>query len=353
VKEAFAEFDVPLIKDGFVDSLNFNAAGRVTDYSTSGTVTTWKLGLTSQINSDIRVRGTYSRDIRAPNLNELFSQGISTQAQVRDPRTGNFVTVFSVVGGNPALQPEIAKTLALGMVLTPSFLNRFNLSVDYYNISLSGAIQTVSIAQIEARCLAGEQLFCDQYIYGGPGGILSEVRRVPLNLSGLKTSGIDVQMDWQVPLLTGTLALRARQLHTHRPPGTAGRSQQLRRFAWPRLAGHRLPAGARHLQRHLQQRAVFGHGAKPVHRRGQAERGLGADRCGRQRYPGHRLHRSARLLPDYRHAHRLRHGGQSDQQGTADRGGRTGARFFGNLFCTSPQRHSRCDRPRLSHRRAC
>lgn len=209
VKEAFAEFDIPLIKDGFVDSLNFNAAGRVTDYSTSGTVTTWKLGLTSQLNNDIRVRGTYSRDIRAPNLNELFSQGISTQAQVRDPRTGNFVTVFSVVGGNPALQPEIAKTLALGMVLTPSFLNRFNLSVDYYNISLSGAIATVSIAQIEARCLAGEQLFCDQYIYGGPGGILSEVRRVPLNLSSVKTSGIDVQMDWQVPFLTGNLALRA------------------------------------------------------------------------------------------------------------------------------------------------
>ncbi len=209
VKEAFAEIDVPLIKDGFVKSLNFNAAGRVTDYSTSGTVTTWKLGLTSQVNDDIRLRGTYSRDIRAPNLNELFSQGISTQAQVRDPRTGNFVTVFSVVGGNTALAPEIAKTLALGMVLTPSWLNRFNLSVDYYNISLSGAIATVSIAQIEARCLAGEQLFCDQYIYGGAGGTLSEVRRVPLNLSSLKTSGIDVQMDWQVPLFTGTLALRA------------------------------------------------------------------------------------------------------------------------------------------------
>jgi outer membrane receptor protein involved in Fe transport len=210
VKEAFVEVDVPLVKDGFIDSLNFNAAGRFTDYSTSGSVSTWKLGLNGQINSDIRLRGTYSRDIRAPNLNELFSQGISTQAQVRDPQAGgNLVTVFSVVAGNPDLRPEIAKTLALGLVLTPSWLNRFNLSVDYYNISLSGAIQTVSIAQIESRCLAGEQLFCDQYIYDGPGGALSEVRRVPLNLSSLKTSGIDVQADWQTPLFAGTLALRA------------------------------------------------------------------------------------------------------------------------------------------------
>jgi hypothetical protein len=52
---------VPIIKDGFVQSLNFNAAGRVTDYSTSGRVETWKMGAISDINDSIRVRGTVSR----------------------------------------------------------------------------------------------------------------------------------------------------------------------------------------------------------------------------------------------------------------------------------------------------
>jgi outer membrane receptor protein involved in Fe transport len=58
--------NAPILKDNFVQSLDFNAAGRFTDYSTSGQVQTWKLGLTSQINDDIRVRASWSADIRAP-----------------------------------------------------------------------------------------------------------------------------------------------------------------------------------------------------------------------------------------------------------------------------------------------
>ncbi len=211
VKEGFAEFGVPFIRDGFVQSLDLNAAARVTNYSTSGTVTTWKIGATSDLNDQIRVRATYSRDIRAPNLNELFSAGISTQSQQRDPRAGAsspLVTVFSVVSGNPDLNPEVAKTFSAGVVLRPSFINRFNLSIDYYNIALSGAIETVGATQIEARCIAGEQLFCASYVYNGPGGTFSEFRRVPLNLSSRKTSGLDFQADWSAPLFTGTLQMR-------------------------------------------------------------------------------------------------------------------------------------------------
>ncbi len=211
VKEGFVEIDVPIIKDGFVDSLNLNGAMRLTDYSTSGTVTTWKVGVTTDLNDAIRLRATYSRDIRAPNLNELFSAGISTQAQVRDPRAGAgspLVTVFSVVQGNPDLDPEIAKTFAAGVVLRPAFLNRFSLSIDYYNIALSGAIETVGVAQIEQRCLAGEAIFCNLYVYNGPGGTLSELRRAPLNLASRKTSGLDFQADWTVPLFTGNLQFR-------------------------------------------------------------------------------------------------------------------------------------------------
>ncbi|HUO02451.1 MAG TPA: TonB-dependent receptor plug domain-containing protein, partial [Rhizomicrobium sp.] len=66
VTEGFAEIDVPLLKDDLVDNLDFNAAGRLTSYSTSGLVETWKLGLTSKVNDDLRLRATWSLDIRAP-----------------------------------------------------------------------------------------------------------------------------------------------------------------------------------------------------------------------------------------------------------------------------------------------
>src|SRR3546814_8574883 len=76
VKEFFGEVLVPLLRDSALGrSLDLNAAVRRTDYSTSGPVTTWKAGLTWDITDDLRLRGTRSRDIRAPNLNDLYAPG--------------------------------------------------------------------------------------------------------------------------------------------------------------------------------------------------------------------------------------------------------------------------------------
>ena len=77
-----------MLKDNFVQSLDFNAAGRMTSYSTSGLVETWKLGLTSQVNDDFRLRTTWSFDIRAPDLSELFSGGVPILGSAVDPHSG-------------------------------------------------------------------------------------------------------------------------------------------------------------------------------------------------------------------------------------------------------------------------
>jgi outer membrane receptor protein involved in Fe transport len=209
VKEAFAEVDVPILKDAFVDSLSFNAAARVTDYSTSGKVTTWKLGFVSQLNSDLRVRGTVSRDIRAPNLNELFSTGLSTLGSAVDPKTGANVSIFTFASGNPALTPEVAKTYSGGVVLRPSWLSRFTASIDYYNIDLKDAISSIGAAEVLSRCNAGQTVFCPQLVFGGPNGVLSQINTFPQNVASLKTSGIDVQTDYSFPLGNGNVALRA------------------------------------------------------------------------------------------------------------------------------------------------
>ncbi|MBC7504759.1 MAG: TonB-dependent receptor, partial [Sandarakinorhabdus sp.] len=212
VKEAFAEIDVPLIKDGFIDALNFNGAMRVTDYSTSGSVTTWKLGATADINTAIRLRGTVSRDIRAPNLNELFSTGLSTLSSAISPGTGTNVSIFTFASGNANLQPEVAKTYSAGIVLRPA--PRFNVSVDYYNINLHDAIVSVGSAEVLSRCNAGETVFCSQLVFAGPIGsngkpLLSQINTFPENIASLKTSGIDYQADYTFPLFsTGSLQLR-------------------------------------------------------------------------------------------------------------------------------------------------
>lgn len=206
VKEAFVELDVPLIEDGVVQSLGLNMAGRITDYSTSGVVKTWKVGLTSQLNSLIRLRGTLSRDIRAPNLAELFNSGTAVQSSAIDPNTNINVPIFSTTSGNASLAPEKADTFSAGIILSPA--PRLNLSVDYYSIRLKDAIFSVSTAQVLARCNAGEVDFCAQLDFDGPRGALSQIRTFPRNLSSQNVSGLDFQVDHNMPLGDGTLSSR-------------------------------------------------------------------------------------------------------------------------------------------------
>ena len=131
-----------------------------------------------------------------------------------DPRTGKTEPIFIFTPGNPDLKPEKATTWSGGVVLTPGFLPRFSLSLDYYNIKLKDAISSIDYLRIIERCVAGESRFCDNLIYDGPvdpgTGLraLGRVRQSPMNLAQLQTSGLDVQADYSVPLGAGDLRLR-------------------------------------------------------------------------------------------------------------------------------------------------
>jgi outer membrane receptor protein involved in Fe transport len=206
VKEAFLEAEVPLLKDSVIDRLSFNAAGRVTDYSTSGRVTTWKFGLTGQVNADIAFRGTISRDIRAPILNELFSKGVATSGSAVDPNTGRSEQIFTFASGNPNLRPEVAKTYSGGIILSPDWLPHFTMSVDYYNISIKDAIASVNATQVLSRCVAGETAFCGQLVFAGANGALSQINTFPLNVASLDVDGLDFQADYSHPLFAGQIS---------------------------------------------------------------------------------------------------------------------------------------------------
>ncbi len=74
MKEAFLETNLPFLDSGSLGKANLNLAGRWTDYSTSGVVYTWKIGGTWDTPYEpVRLRAVFSRDVRAPNLSELFA----------------------------------------------------------------------------------------------------------------------------------------------------------------------------------------------------------------------------------------------------------------------------------------
>lgn len=207
IAEGFAEVLVPLLSNvPFAKSFDLNGAIRLTDYSNSGTVTTWKAGATWDINDSIRIRGTRSRDIRAPSLSELFATSNVLFATVRD---GGFNgPVEFVSGGNPGLQPETADTWSAGVVLTPSFLSGFRASVDYYDIKIKGAITTLPAQQIVDLCAAGTQSLCSFLVRDGTGRLV-RINASQVNAARRTTSGVDIEAAYTTRFANGaTLSLR-------------------------------------------------------------------------------------------------------------------------------------------------
>lgn len=214
VNEAFFETAVPIIED----RLELNAAVRATDYSTSGNVTTWKIGGTFSPVEDLRIRATYSRDIRAPGLGELFETGGAQTNSVSDPFNNNETIQFlGIISGNQDLKPEEADTLGFGIIFEPRFLPKLRMSVDYYDIEISDAIGSVGVQNIVDRCFDGNQSFCDAITRGvGPGGteVITEVRRSPFNFVTLKAEGIDIAANYgAIQTLGGDLSFSAVATH--------------------------------------------------------------------------------------------------------------------------------------------
>lgn len=219
VYEGFLEIDLPLFDSESIGRANLNAAGRGTHYSTSGTVWAWKVGGTWDTPLDgIRLRGVTSRDVRAPNLSELFAAPtVTTLPNFNDPFRNVAVQAFQNTIGNPNLQPEIARNTEVGIVLArPSWLPGLSLSFDYYNIKLKGVVSTLSAQQIVQFCFEGNQAFCGGFSLDNANPGLNYINVQPFNLASWSTSGFDIEASyqWQQPLgLPGTFTVRA--LGTH------------------------------------------------------------------------------------------------------------------------------------------
>jgi len=221
VKEGYVELGLPLVTaQPFADSLGFNGAIRVTDYETSGTVETWKVGLTYEL-GPVRLRGTKSRDIRAPNLTENFASAVSgIRAGIVNPFTGQSAPTQSQGIPGVGLTPELADTWSAGIVFQPSggWLGRFSASVDYFDIEITDVIGSPGFQEIVDRCYAGQAAFCDRITFDplALNGI-AVIRSGPINSNRLETKGVDIEASWAVPMpgfIPGQIVLRGLATHT-------------------------------------------------------------------------------------------------------------------------------------------
>ena len=210
VIEGFGEVDAPLLKNSIVQSLDLTLAGRMTSYSTSGLVETWKAGLSSQVTDDFKLRTTLSVDIRAPTLNELFVPATIANGSQKDPKTQATVSAFSNTTGNPNLVPEVAHTISAGVVMTPHWIDGLQFSVDYFHINVTGNIASVSTTLILNTCTTNiNDPLCTHLVFNGPSGALSGINNSPLNLQSVTTSGFDMQGNYSMDFWNGNIAWSA------------------------------------------------------------------------------------------------------------------------------------------------
>lgn len=200
VTEGFVETVVPLAKDeSWAKSLDLNGSVRATSYSTSGYVTTWKVGATWTPIDDLRFRATRSRDIRAPNLGELFNAGQGQSGTLFDRFNNNAsVNSFQLTIGNPNLKPEVADTTGVGVVVQPSFLPGFTAAADYYSIDISGAIRALTPQQYVDYCFDGQQSACAAITR--TNGVISQILIQPINIQSQTVHGLDLEASYKLAL---------------------------------------------------------------------------------------------------------------------------------------------------------
>jgi len=234
VKEAYAEVKVPIIQDRpWAQVLSVNGSYRYSDYSTNKTTDTYGIGAEWAPIKEARIRGSYQQAVRAANIIELFlPQGFNLFNMTQDPcglgpggspptatvaqclATGLPAAQFGsailtnvagqynyLQGGNPALDPEKAKTYTLGVVIQPT--RNLSASIDYYRIKVDNAISILPPAQTIQNCIA-TGVSCNLIHRDALTGALwtgtGFVTGTNVNIAKIKTSGVDFTVNWVQPV---------------------------------------------------------------------------------------------------------------------------------------------------------
>ncbi|MEM1402047.1 MAG: TonB-dependent receptor [Pseudomonadota bacterium] len=239
VNEVYVEASIPVIEGAtLAQSVVAELGYRYSDYSFGPSTDTWKVAGSWALNDDVKLRASFQRAVRAPNVVELFEpvngglfamdadpcadvvNGLSGSGYTFEQcaRSGVSQAVFDaggpannpasqynqIGGGNVDLEPEESDTTSFGLIWTPSFIDGLSVSLDYYDIEIEGAIQGINEETTLIQCIeTGDPQFCDAVGRGlndtlwlglaAPGnGVDARVT----NIGFLAVEGLDVEVNY-------------------------------------------------------------------------------------------------------------------------------------------------------------
>lgn len=242
VTEYYAEFAFPLLKDlAFAKELELKAAVRKSKYSSEGFVgnnavrpeigspTNTQFAVRWKPIDDLLVRASIGETFRAPGVADLFGGGAEGFPAAQDPcnnagfgglsaaqqaqciafgvPAGGYNQangqIRALAGGDPTLKPEFGDNTTVGLVYSPSWLEGFDITLDYWKIDLTDTIVQFGAQPTLNRCLGiapnnpPPDLAACASITRNAAGVATTIRTVSDNASVFNTSGFDLGIGYR------------------------------------------------------------------------------------------------------------------------------------------------------------
>jgi outer membrane receptor protein involved in Fe transport len=164
VASAYVEFAIPVVSPEMniplVRAVNLQVAGRYEHYSDFGSVAKPKVAGSWDLFDGFRVRASYSKGFRAPNLEQTNATQyarlatnndyVRCEADVRAGRIASFANCARsnsyslLISGNPDLEPEESTNRSIGVVFEPRFIppefGAFTFTADWWRIEQEGIV---------------------------------------------------------------------------------------------------------------------------------------------------------------------------------------------------------------------
>ncbi|WP_220771275.1 TonB-dependent receptor domain-containing protein, partial [Shewanella sp. MBTL60-007] len=104
--------------------------------------------------------------------------------------------------GNPDLKAETSNDYTVGAVYTPSYLDGFSITVDYWAFEIDDAINYIGVDTAVRYCYDSESLdniYCDLFTRDATTGDIIDFVQSPVNSASFNVKGLDIEGQYDIP----------------------------------------------------------------------------------------------------------------------------------------------------------